>query len=350
MPLISRACLLSTQRPALWRATGFKNLSTITAIPKAADTVGCEEFRREAFSIDRPLVMRGSAQHDRPDHSTASVFSILPKWFRLNQETHHYDATPYLQNFSATLFPYELVQGPKATSASENTHEGIYNFSIWLSSTDKPIHKHLTQLLQHHLDTLSPNGQEVQLLRFYAPLALLLAALEYNVSHSQDKVTQLYIAQAPLSDLPAELASDMRSPEIVQSAGKGDIYNSSIWLGLEPTYTPWHRDPNPNLFCQLCSSKVTRLLPPSAGERIFRDVQMRLGRSGSSQIRGEEMMQGPERLLLHDAIWGEEATADIQEARLDAGDALYIPKGWWHSVKSGFRDGRLNGSVNWWFR
>lgn len=350
MPPRPRASLQFAQCLRLRRSRELRGFATVAEIPKPADAVGCEEFRQAAFAINRPLVMRGSALHAKPDNHTPSVFSVLGKWFNADHATRHYGASPYLQGFSATLLPYELVQGAAPRVANGSADEGIHNFCLWLSSIDSPNHKLLAQLLRHHLDTLDPNSRDVQLLRFHAPLALLLAALEYNAKHSQNRVTQLYVAQAPLNDLPRELGSDVIPPEVVKSAGKGDIYDSSIWLGLEPTYTPWHRDPNPNLFCQLCSSKVVRTLPPSAGDQIFRGIQVRLGTSGSSRIRGDEMMQGPERHLLHEAIWGEDATADIQEARLDAGDALFMPKGWWHSVKSGFGDGRLNGSANWWFR
>lgn len=63
------------------------------------------------------------------------------------------------------------------------------------------------------------------------------------------------------------------------------------------------------------------------------------------------MMQGEERLVLHDAVWGNTSPEDnMYEAELEAGDALFIPEGWWHSVKSVGSDGELNGSVNWWFR
>jgi len=33
---------------------------------------------------------------------------------------------------------------------------------------------------------------------------------------------------------------------------------------------------------------------------------------------------------------------------LEAGDGMFIPKGWWHSVK-GVGKGII-GSANWWFR
>src|SRR5690606_6150912 len=94
------------------------------------------------------------------------------------------------------------------------------------------------------------------------------------------------------------------TPDIVRRAGKGDVYASSIWLGLEPTYTPLHRDPNPNLFVQLRGAKLVRLLPPKVGNALYQEVQRLLGRAGSSRIRGADMMHGPERQLLHERVWG----------------------------------------------
>jgi ribosomal protein L16 Arg81 hydroxylase len=36
-------------------------------------------------------------------------------------------------------------------------------------------------------------------------------------------------------------------------------------------------------------------------------------------------------------VWGDSVSADTEgsgyEAHLEAGDGLFIPKGWWHSIK-----------------
>jgi hypothetical protein len=119
------------------------------------------------------------------------------------------------------------------------------------------------------------------------------------------------------------------------TAGKGDVYNSSIWLGNAPTYTPLHRDPNPNLFVQLVGQKVVRLFRPDIGRAILAKVHEQIGSSGSATIRGEEMMQGAEKKALMGEVWSNDADylGHCWQAELDSGDALYIPKGWWHSVK-----------------
>lgn len=63
------------------------------------------------------------------------------------------------------------------------------------------------------------------------------------------------------------------------------------------------------------------------------------------------MMDGPEAELLHRAVWLDASRSlDTQQVLLAPGDALFIPKGWWHSVQSQGDIGHLNASVNWWFR
>ncbi|TQS32540.1 hypothetical protein Golomagni_07139 [Golovinomyces magnicellulatus] len=234
-------------------------------------------------------------------------------------------------------------------STSPQKQEAIESFRDWLSQTGDMTDQILAGILQASM-TEAPDGRFFQL---HAPLQLLSKALEFNTHQiSQNKdVVELYIAQSSLSDLPEELRGDLATPELVLKAGKGDVYSSSIWLGTEPTYTPLHRDPNPNLFCQLHGEKVVRLLPPTQGEILFFEVQVRIDRNANSRIRTTEMMEGTEREVLHDAVWKlEEAPDQMCEVALEPGDALFIPQGWWHSVKSVAAMGGLNASVNWWFR
>ena len=189
-----------------------------------------------------------------------------------------------------------------------------------------------------------------------APLALFISWVALATSPNADSsasASRLYLAQAPLSILPAPLQSDLPVPKLVVQAGKGDVYDSSLWLGVAPTYTPLHRDPNPNLFVQLAGTKVVRLLKPEAGDAVFESVKKTVGSDGgaSKAFRGEEMMKGKEREMLERAVWSEGGGEFVNgglEAELKAGDGIFIPQGWWHSIK-GIGDG-VTGSVNWWFR
>ncbi|KAK1759772.1 lysine-specific demethylase JMJ30 [Echria macrotheca] len=317
-----------------------RRLSTVC---QTQSPVNIADFQRDAFHAERPLAIRKSANLQDTE------LPAMTEWFSPSSQ---FGAifTPHLQRFSAASLPYELILPANNASDPRNIH----HFLDWLARTDDPFRRSLASFLTEHISYLERNSETepgTRFLRFEAPLALLEAGLRFNQESPDGSVLQqLYIAQAPLNTLPKELQDDVPAPDIVTKAGRGDIYDSSVWIGLEPTYTPWHRDPNPNLFYQLWSSKVVRLMPPRRGEQLFLEARARLGHGGSSRIRGEEMMQGAERQVLLDAVWGKGVSDDMSEVSLDRGDALFIPKGWWHSVKSAGSHGSLNASVNWWFR
>lgn len=303
-----------------------------------ADSI--QSFKHGAFAEERPVLFR-------KDHGSPILsLPALNEWFqppvpgsaaaggRLSKQ---------LEGLHQLPFPYEIV------GASDESLQALYAFCDSLAASQDMQDQIMAGIL-HSTVSSSPGSRFFQL---FAPLKLLHKALEFNQSRrvSSCSTVELYIAQSLLADLPAELQRDLPTPKLVLEAGKGDVYSSSIWLGTEPTYTPLHRDPNPNLFCQLHRQKVVRLLPPQLGERLYLQVQVQLRQQGSSRIRGTEMMEGEERKVLHEAVWQpQKPIEEMCEAELDAGDALFIPEGWWHSVKSKGALGDLNGSVNWWFR
>lgn len=98
------------------------------------------------------------------------------------------------------------------------------------------------------------------------------------------------------------------------------------------------------------------MLSPNVGSKLFRRVQMELQSWGAPGMRGVEMMQGQEREMLGEAVWGGGWEREYEEdgkgrgvsVVLGPGDAVFIPQGWWHSVRSLGRG--VNGSANWWFR
>ncbi|KAF3492006.1 uncharacterized protein GIQ15_01523 [Arthroderma uncinatum] len=228
------------------------------------------------------------------------------------------------------------------------------------------------------LELTIPDGKNGNIFeRAHKPLSLFLQwtrsvqSLPPADTDESCPIPRLYLAQCQLIDLPSSLRDDFPTPSYVTQAGKGDIYDTNIWVGMAPTYTPLHRDPNPNLFMQLAGSKRVRLLAPDTGRGVFAEVREKLassqaGHGHSSAIRGEEMMKGAENQLLDRAVWGsseqckEESVPTVEsnspgnqsengyDAVLHAGDALFIPTGWWHSIK-GVGQG-VTASVNWWFR
>ncbi|KAG5216693.1 JmjC domain [Trichophyton interdigitale] len=123
------------------------------------------------------------------------------------------------------------------------------------------------------LELTIPGGRDgVVFERAHRPLSLFLqwtrSVQSTPAAEAQDG-PRLYLAQCQLLDLPGSLREDFPTPSYVMQAGKGDIYDTNIWVGLAPTYTPLHRDPNPNLFVQLAGSKHVRLLAPDVGRGVF---------------------------------------------------------------------------------
>ncbi|KAJ5095210.1 hypothetical protein N7532_007501 [Penicillium argentinense] len=271
-----------------------------------------ETFRQQFFIPEKPTILPRSHFRDIPalknwfQAGNGSPADAPDRTTRLNVE--------YLQSHAADAFvPLEL------TELSDTTATDVKRFR-----------------------------------QFHAPLNLFLEWM--RMAETSPQATRLYLAQCQLLDLPVILRDDFPTPAIVAQAGKGDVYDTNVWIGHPPTYTPLHRDPNPNLFVQLAGRKVVRLLPPGDGQGVFSAVRRQLGRSsdrGAAAIRGEEMMQGEERALLDQMVWDVPVSAGSEsgtgfEAELGTGDGLFIPKGWWHSIK-GLGEG-VTASVNWWFR
>ncbi|KAL0260822.1 hypothetical protein SLS55_004514 [Diplodia seriata] len=179
--------------------------------------------------------------------------------------------------------------------------------------------------------------------RFHAPLSVFL---DYIENPPQD--VHIYLAQCSLNDLPRTMRKDLPIPKFLKAHARRpkdegkpaawDVYDSSLWIGLPPTCTPLHRDPNANCFFQMAGTKTVRLLPPEKGLELFQRVKKRIGEGEgdlSGKIRGEEMMMGKEKEELEREVW--DAAYDPEsgglEARLSRGEGLFIPEGWWHSVR-----------------
>lgn len=252
-------------------------------------------FRETFFVPGIPVVLRGAFSH----------FPAIRKWFVPDSNDPNCEVLngPYFEPFGDVSVPLEITQ-----------------------------------------DVMLPRGEQI-FIRTNAPLS---SFIHFSRPDAAD-AGRVYLAQYPIADLPDQLQSDLPVPEIIYKAGKGDVYNSSIWLGLAPTYTPLHRDPNPNIFVQLAGSKVVRLMQPRHGLEVYERVRARIGGGGNPAMRGDEMMAGVEGEELEKEVWNMELNVSGKEdrttsawtgkrlsgfeAQLDRGDGIFIPSGWWHSIK-----------------
>ncbi|KAI3317706.1 hypothetical protein HD806DRAFT_359697 [Xylariaceae sp. AK1471] len=333
-------------RPQQWMTPGsysfYHDTCKVQPVLITNDSIELSSFRSLAWEPAVPVHLQNF--HHLP---------AMKNWFTSQPEKGQVSFGDKLRSFAHTTVSYELViTSPHNDLSSERPFDCLEDFQAWLESLEAGEDTRLLCKLVNHLIE-SAKSEKSRFLQFDAPLSLIIRASQFNRSRdsSLSRVKQLYIAQSDIRSLPAPLGEDLPVPEIVSQVGRGDIYSSSIWLGLQPTYTPLHRDPNPNLFCQLVGSKAVRLLRPKDGLSVFQDVRRKLGSAGNSRFRGPEMMDGPERDGLHSAIWVDPAASKgIWEAVLNPGDALFIPQGWWHSVISVGHEAELNASANWWFR
>ncbi|KAI0026133.1 Clavaminate synthase-like protein [Xylariomycetidae sp. FL0641] len=321
--------------------TGSSDHHGIQTVPAAASTIDVDAFRKLAWTPEVPLQIQG--HHNLP---------AMKKWFSRDSENGSRGLlSSYLGPHDSTVLSYEYIMPHPTDCHSTGARPGVIEqFRAWAGTLETYERDLLPRIVDELLQFAAEN--QSRFCRFQAPLSFIMLACQFNHSRTQaQRIKQLYVAQSDLNDLPDALSSDLPVPELVKRAGKGDVYNSSVWLGLQPTYTPFHRDPNPNLFCQMVGKKTVRLLRPQHGSALYTRVRRELGSMGNSRFRGSEMMEGPERELLHEAVWANpRSPAEMQQALLAPGDALFIPKGWWHSVASIGGDAELNASANWWFR
>ncbi|KAL8279249.1 hypothetical protein RQP46_008286 [Phenoliferia psychrophenolica] len=187
--------------------------------------------------------------------------------------------------------------------------------------------------------------------RINAPLSFFATYLALRPPAAQ---LDLYLAQQtpPPSFLP-----HLPPPPFLAAS---EITQTSLWIGLAPTVSPLHEDPDDNILAQLTGRKVVRLLDPTRGKDILARVR---GTDQGARLRGEELMSaepGGERDQLERAVWG--ADEGVVEATIETGEALFIPRGWWHGVHGVHGTGDadadaadptrrpISASVNWWFR
>ena len=94
-----------------------------------------------------------------------------------------------------------------------------------------------------------------------------------------------------------------------------------MWIGGRGTFTPLHHDLTNNLLLQIVGRKRVLMVAPGATPRLYNDHHV------YSQIRD----------LLEPGITARYPMLEglhVHQLTLNAGDALFIPLGWWHQVSS----------------
>ena len=155
-----------------------------------------------------------------------------------------------------------------------------------------------------------------------------------------------YLAQHPLLEqIPSFQTFMPRRPEILSRIGV-DVKHCSAWFGSGGTRTPLHFDSYDNLFVQLVGVKYVRLYYHDSDNRH----KLYLGsRKAGSDDKGAAGKQGNMSMVDVENVDADSfplfADLKYEEALLMPGDALYIPAGMFHYVRSL----TTSFSVSYWF-
>lgn len=114
----------------------------------------------------------------------------------------------------------------------------------------------------------------------------------------------------------------------------------SLWVGNETTVAA-HFDAPDNIACCAAGRRIFTLFPPDQIENLYVGP---LDKTPSGQPISMVDFDRPDYCKFPKF---REALAHAQIAELNAGDALYIPRMWWHHVKS---TAKFNVLVNYWVR
>lgn len=152
-----------------------------------------------------------------------------------------------------------------------------------------------------------------------------------------------YIAQHDLLGHVQDLSNDILMPDLCytspppspQSLNASTTPRRSMWFGPKGTRSPFHTDPDANIYCQVVGYKYFRLIDRDLSHMMYPRGSDENGMdlSNQSQVfdfsyaRRHDIAQIKARYPL----FGE---ADYLEVILAPGECLYIPSRWWHFAES----------------
>ncbi|GLT77087.1 hypothetical protein SLA2020_487050 [Shorea laevis] len=152
---------------------------------------------------------------------------------------------------------------------------------------------------------------------------------------------QMYLAQVPIMNAENEervqldiLSEDIQMPAILETK---TISSINLWMNSAQARSSTHYDPHNNLLCIVSGCKQVVLWSPSASPMLY-PMPIYVEASNHSAVA----LGNPDYSVYPRAQY---AVENSQKVVLHAGDALFIPEGWFHQVDS--ED--LTIAVNFWW-
>jgi lysine-specific demethylase 8 len=137
---------------------------------------------------------------------------------------------------------------------------------------------------------------------------------------------------SPLSELPAGLAADAPPPAYLRGM---TLQNAKLWIAPPGIVSSLHRDLADNLHAQVSGRKRFTLVAPQQSASVYPNSFFDGVPNG---CRVDVEHRDYERFPRLRAV-------ELFVADLGPGDVIYIPRGWWHHV----RTLELSISVNFWW-
>jgi len=130
-----------------------------------------------------------------------------------------------------------------------------------------------------------------------------------------------YLAQAPLAKVFPDLLLDIEIPPYISD----EKYSSAVMYAGGTLFSQLHYHPRGSaMLCMVYGTKTVRLFPPDQTSLLY-PHSLKSGLAHVSQTRHKE----PD-----EQQFPKFSKAKYLEVKLSAGDMLFIPKYWWHSIEN----------------
>lgn len=264
------------------------------------------EALHEMVSLYAPVPQRAPENVGKKDFFPRMELETLPELSQNNVP--RWESVSFAK-FSATNIPF-IIPGAISNWPALNMPHRMWRTDFYLRS-----------VIGHR--TVPVEVGKTYLSDFWRVELMLGAAFldDYLLNPNPDKVG--YLAQYKVLDHITELTDDLAIPDLALSRADEEEIQINLWLGPSGTITPCHHDPYDNLLCQVFGSKYVRLYAPSEAGKLYPSEKKSTSNTSLVDVESPDYGEFP---LYKDA--------EYQDCILREGDMLYIPKGWWHFVKS----------------
>ena len=164
--------------------------------------------------------------------------------------------------------------------------------------------------------------------------------LAWHAAEPSERGPRVYAAQSDAFSRHPLLGEDVACPPwALACMPRGEQPMVNMWLGSPLQMSPLHQDPYHNALCQVVGHKLVVLYPPGDTSKLS---PCRPPQSNTSQI----LDPTDEKSMLR---FPAAAEATPWLAQLAPGDALFIPRKWWHFVRGEGDEEPWNASVSYWW-